>query len=327
LARSCVSTRYQFAPLVWSQVHDVPTMRALRPPQPGAETGAAAIAAYRTAVRLTARTEAESISADALLALGLVSMAASDPQPLSPGSHDSGVGDDEQANSQFWQQVALAAATAAGSLAWISLIGSGVMALRLGKAGLPVEPVVALMSTEHRFAVGAGILAAPLLAGSFAAFVDWVVSWSKEGVNRKQRQHLVVLTIVVTAPVGYWLLRPDVLLFVAELVAVAIAAAVALAAYRGNPRTLMERIVVFLAVIVSVGAIAVAAERIGPVSFDTATLTVTDGNSVEGGFVTSTDYAVLVIPDDAACPIIKAVPRTEITRIEVSDKNADIPEC
>jgi hypothetical protein len=50
------------------------------------------------------------------------------------------------------------------------------VALRLRQADLPVEPVVALMSTEHRFAIGAGILAAPLLAASIGFLVDWLLT-------------------------------------------------------------------------------------------------------------------------------------------------------
>jgi hypothetical protein len=81
-------------------------------------------------------------------------------------------------------------------------------------------------------------------------------------------------------------------------------------------------------VLVSVGAVGVAAERIGPTGFDTATITVTGGaEAVAGGYVTSTDYAVLVMPTTADCPMIKAVPRDQIVRIEVSDTDADTPEC
>ena len=70
-----------------------------------------------------------------------------------------------------------AVAAAAGGAAWVSAVGSGVVALRLRQADLPIEPVVALMSAEHRFAIGAGILIAPLLAGFIGFLVDW--SWVK----------------------------------------------------------------------------------------------------------------------------------------------------
>jgi hypothetical protein len=250
-------------------------------------------------------------------------MTAPDPPPSASASPGAGADGGDQ--SDFWEQVALAAATAAGSVAWVSLVGSGIMALRLRNAGLPVEPVVALMSPEHRFAVGAGILAGPLFAGAFAAFVDWAVTRKKKMTDR-QRQHLLVLTIVLAAPLGYWLLRPDLLTFLAELVAVASAVAIALAVHHQKRASLRERIVIFAAVLVSAGLIAVGAERIGQTKLSTATLTVTRATPVKGGYLTSTDYAVLVVPTVARCPMIKAVPRDQIVRIEITDQDADTPD-
>jgi hypothetical protein len=60
--------------------------------------------------------------------------------------------DDSAKQDVNWQQVVAAVAAAAGGAAWVSAVGSGVVALRLREADLPIEPVVALMSTEHRFA-------------------------------------------------------------------------------------------------------------------------------------------------------------------------------
>ena len=90
----------------------------------------------------------------------------------------------------------------------MSAVGSGVVALRLREADLPTEPVVALMSTEHRFAIGAGILAAPLLAASIGFLADSV--WASEdrviqdeGDKDKQiqirrlRQLLAVVSVVL----------------------------------------------------------------------------------------------------------------------------------
>ena len=81
-----------------------------------------------------------------------------------------------------------------------------------------------------------------------------------------------------------------------------------------------ERIVIFAAVLVSAGLVAVGAERVGPTTFSSATLTVTEGDPVKGGYVTTTDYAVLVLPTHARCPVIRAVPRDQIERIEVTDE-------
>jgi hypothetical protein len=266
-------------------------------------------------------------------------MARADP-PRTDSVHDNGAPDDHtQDKDDFWRQVVVGAATAAGSVAWVSAIGSGIMALRLGNAHLPIEPVVALMSPEHRFAVGAGILAGPLLAGFFAALVDWFVC-TRRTIDTRHRQHLALLTIVLSAPVGYAVLRPPPLIFVAQVAAVVVTVTIALAHLPVErhisgrvippvaPHSFRERVIVFLAVLVSAGAVSVVAERIGPTRFDVASITVRDSaDPVEGGYITSTDYAVLVVPTDADCPMIKAVPRDQIVRIEVSDTDADTPEC
>jgi hypothetical protein len=182
------------------------------------------------------------------------------------------------------------------------------MALRLGNADLPIEPVVALMSPEHRFAVGAAVLAGPLLAGFFAAFAEWGVT-TRTHIDDKARRHLAVGTVAISAPVAYWLLQPPLLTFAAQVAIVAITVAIALAVLPDEPHSFRERVIVFLAVLISVGAVGIAAERIGPTAFDTATITVTGGaDPVAGGYVTSTDYAVLVMPTAADCPMIKAVP-------------------
>jgi len=56
-------------------------------------------------------------------------------------------------------------AAAAGGAAWISALGSAIVAQRLDSVDLPVESVVALMSPEHRFVIGAGYLVAPIFVG------------------------------------------------------------------------------------------------------------------------------------------------------------------
>jgi hypothetical protein len=139
---------------------------------------------------------------------------------------------DNTAQSEVkWQQIVTAVAAAAGGAAWVSAVGSGIVALRLRQADLPVEPVVALMSTEHRFAIGAGILAAPLLAASIGFLVDWLLTptdrvtphkkdeqvgrlwrWVLDvalflGV-RRLRQGLAAVTVLLGLVLVYLILRP-----------------------------------------------------------------------------------------------------------------------
>lgn len=84
-----------------------------------------------------------------------------------------------------WPQLAGAVAAAAGGAAWVSAIGSAVMGIRLANARMPVESTVALMSSEHRFAIGAGSLTAPLFVGLVGFLVDWV--WIEDIRARRRR--------------------------------------------------------------------------------------------------------------------------------------------
>jgi hypothetical protein len=94
--------------------------------------------------------------------------------------HVMGLSDSNPGSGVPWEKVVAAVAGAAGGAAWVSAVGSGVVALRLRQADLPIEPVVALMSAEHRFAIGAGILILPLPAAFFGFLIDWLVVRPKE---------------------------------------------------------------------------------------------------------------------------------------------------
>jgi hypothetical protein len=90
----------------------------------------------------------------------------------------------------------------------VSAVGSGVVALRLRQADLPIEPVVALMSAEHRFAIGAGILIAPLLAGFIGFMADWVAHLLFP--DYRQRKVLAAVTVLAGGALVYGILRPPI---------------------------------------------------------------------------------------------------------------------
>jgi hypothetical protein len=130
-----------------------------------------------------------------------------------------------------WKQVVAAVATAAGGAAWVSTVGSGVVALRLRQADLPIEPVVALMSAEHRFAIGAGILVAPLLAGFFGFVIDWTWVRMRYPEARAYERHLEHRrrahrsrqgwaggTVLLGAVLVYFVLKPSFETFACETV-------------------------------------------------------------------------------------------------------------
>jgi hypothetical protein len=224
-----------------------------------------------------------------------------------------------------WQQVVTAVAAAAGGAAWVSAVGSGVVALRLRQADLPIEPVVALMSAEHRFAIGAGILIAPLLAGLIGFLADWA---GGKKVTHRQRQALAIGTVLVGAALVYFLLRPPFETFAFECVAVAAAVPIAFQFLPREPEKrhrFKERLVVFLSVLVAAGAGAVLAESSGLPSFDETEITIRDQPvPVTGGYITSTEHSVVLSP---SCEVIEAVPRDEIARIRVGPDDVTRTEC
>jgi Na+/proline symporter len=237
-----------------------------------------------------------------------------------------------------WQQVVTAVAAAAGGAAWVSAVGSGVVALRLREAGLPIEPVVALMSTEHRFAIGAGILAAPLLAASIGFLADSV--WASEdrviqdeGDKDKQiqirrlRQLLAVVSVVLGLVLVYYVLRPPRETLLLEGLAVVAAVAVAFELLPDDADTrhgFNERVAIFLAVLVGAGVGAIIAESLESPSFDEARITIRDQSVVRGGYITSTDNAVVLT---TRCEVIEAVPRDRIERISVGPGEIKRTRC
>jgi Na+/proline symporter len=237
-----------------------------------------------------------------------------------------------------WQQVVAAVAAAAGGAAWVSAVGSGVVALRLREADLPIEPVVALMSTEHRFAIGAGIIAAPLLAGSIGFLADSVLT-SKDRVTQRQgepredkqirrlRQGLAVVTVVLGLVLVYYVLKPPRETLVLQGLAVLAAVALAFELLPDDADTrhgFKERLAIFLAVLVGAGVGAIIAESLESPSFDEARITIRDQSVVTGGYITSTDNAVVLT---TRCEVIEAVPRDRIERISVGPGEVKRTHC
>ena len=224
-----------------------------------------------------------------------------------------------------WQQVVTAVAAAAGGAAWVSAVGSGVIALRLRQADLPVEPVVALMSAEHRFAVGAGILIAPLLAAFIGFLADWAAGLK---VTHHQRQALAAGTVVVGAALVYLVLKPPPETFVVEFLAIAFVVPIAFHFLqdKATPHGFRERVAVFLSVLVAAGGGAIFAESLGTPTFDETAITVVKPRSalVTGGYITSTEHSVVVTPK---CEVVLAVPRDQIARITVGPGEQTRTKC
>jgi hypothetical protein len=239
-----------------------------------------------------------------------------------------------QAKDPFsWQQVVTAVAAAAGGAAWVSAVGSGVVALRLRQADLPIEPVVALMSTEHRFAIGAGILVLPLFVGFIGFLADLALGsltgWpSRDTEDHHRRQLLALITVLVGVALMYFVLKPPFETFVFAGVAVAVVVPVAFEVLQHTKletRAFYERLAVFLSVLVAAGAGAILAESFGSPSFDETKITIRDRPSpVRGGYITSTEHSVVV---STRCEVIEAVPRDRIERISVGPDEVTRTHC
>ena len=241
--------------------------------------------------------------------------------------------DDSAQQDLKWQQVVGAVAAAAGGAAWVSAVGSGVVALRLREADLPIEPVVALMSTEHRFAIGAGILAAPLLAASIGFLADSVwasedrVAEREDKQIRRLRQGLAVVFVLLGLVLVYYVLSPPLETLALEGLAVVAAVAVAFELLPDDADTrhgFKERVAIFLAVLVGAGVGAIIAESLESPSFDEARITIRDHSVVTGGYITSTDNAVVLT---TRCEVIEAVPRDRIERISVGPGELKRTHC
>jgi hypothetical protein len=276
-----------------------------------------------------------------------------------------------------WQHVAAVIAAAAGGAAWVSAVGSAVVGLRLENADLPVESVVALMSTEHRFAIGAGYLIAPLFVGLVGFVVDWLVMKhspdgddSPEAARRSERAQIdsddhragrlrswlgwrlgswllwpldrwlepfgakrarwALVATVGGAIVGGLLLEPAVpLVFILQSAALLVIVVVAIGVFGHLPpehHRFDERVVVFVSVLVSAGVIALGYEQLfADPSFDAADIQLAEGGTVKGGYVTTTDTAVLVVTrgsDD--CPAITAVRRDRIEHARIGPTKLEV---
>jgi hypothetical protein len=272
----------------------------------------------------------------------------SDSVPV--GARVMGLSDSNSGSDISWGKVLAAVAGAAGGAAWVSAVGSGVVALRLRQADLPIEPVVALMTAEHRFAIGAGILILPLLAAFFGFLIDWLVVRPKEHrqtegsdqeqqgcqrdrqeqEERRHRQRLLwaVGTLLLGVVVVYFVLRPplETIAFAGGAVVLVVPAVLEVLHRAGvETRGFYEQLAVFLSVLVAAGAGAIFAEAFGSPSFDETEITIRDQQApITGGYITSTEHSVVLTP---RCEVVEAVPRDRIERISVGPGEVRPSHC
>ena len=259
-----------------------------------------------------------------------------------------------------WENILTAIAAAAGSAAWVSAVGSGVMGARLENAGMPVQSVLALMPPEQRFAIGVNHLLAPLFVGLVGFLADWVLTsrrkapdhptgpgdWrsrlTKDVFNvkrfrRSPRRRLAAATIVVGALLGLLLLEPPSLwLYLLQIAAIVVAlvGVYVFGSAQGTGTT--ERGIVFVLVLVLAGVIAFAFERVAGDRFDFAAVRFKEASAapIAGYYVTTTADALLLVtlgdeddpercPPDRGLARITAVPDDQIERVWIGPRDVE----
>jgi hypothetical protein len=131
---------------------------------------------------------------------------------------------------------------------------------------------------------------------------------------------------------GWLLIQPPVpVVFALQSAALLLVVLVAMHYYRdrdhpsGHHR-IDEHLVVFVGVLLSAGAIALGHEQLfAAPTFDTADIRLTDGITVEGGYITTTDTAVLLITRRSGdCPTITALRRDRIEQARIGPTSIEV---
>ena len=202
------------------------------------------------------------------------------------------------------------------------------MGARLDNAGLPVESVVSLMPTEQRFAIGVGHLLAPLFVGLLGFLADLALTAHRKRTKRSHpdqgerarrwtRPALAFVTIALGAWIGAVLLEPpSSTLYMLQLAVLIVAVAAVWWFGEEDGKSVRERGVVFVLVLVLAGVIAFGFEVQSKARFDFAAVRFQNADKppVAGYYVTTSSAAVLLITlgdegDPTDCPRTTALRR------------------
>lgn len=216
---------------------------------------------------------------------------------------------------QSWRPIVSLVAGAVGGAAWVSTVGSGIVGIRLSKANLPSESVVALMSPEHRFVIGAGYLIVPLLAGGLVFLADILL------VNANREDSLRAVAALVLVTLGYMIA-----LFVldgrrgevtGQWAATVVILTLIIWMDQHPCNLLHEQVIVFLTTLVVVGAISLWAETTRSPVFEQVAITLKDKSSITDRYYVTTTENSVVTASLEHCQAIDVVPRDSIARIVV----------
>jgi hypothetical protein len=166
------------------------------------------------------------------------------------------------------------------------------------------------MSAEHRFAIGGGYLLAVLLVGLVGFAVDWLVLKQAQPRRRRPAGARCRSSSHFRAPP-------------------CLRSSWSRSVHRNLPDDhdrINERLIVFVSVLVSAGVIALGYEQLfADATFDTADIRLTEGVTVEGVYITTTDTAVLLITRRTGdCPTITAVRRDRIEQVRIGPSRLEL---
>jgi hypothetical protein len=208
----------------------------------------------------------------------------------------------------------------AGGAAWVSVVGSFILAARLQPLGVPPGPTVSLVPTEHRFVVGLGFLAAPLIAAVVAYLVLLYVrpqdGTEDERLNPPGASPRGLFAVCSVAAVGGAVVGAlsDSASSWGTAVLVVLPFVAAFLIYHAVRRTagwMQAGLALFAGVAAYAGLMALVYEAGRDTRLDIAALVRKDGTVVTGFYVSKTDTAVyLVTPTFAGSGVSPPAGRT-----------------
>jgi len=239
--------------------------------------------------------------------------------PPAPGA----AGEDAGA-SESWHVILELAGAAAGIVALISLVGSGIMWARLHALNLPAARGVSLLPSQFLFSLGVNTLLVSMLVGLLAIGLLHVIRRALPPDVRYVAAYILVLAVellLLFAVFELPLETPQRLLVVAAGVLGGTLLAVAAATVRGVRRVSLG---IFFLIAVLGGVLHFARNLGAPVKLDPAVILLKDGSLTSGAYIATTTDDVYIAPDlfGRTYGRLVAIPRGDVARISLSEPRA-----
>ncbi len=221
-----------------------------------------------------------------------------------------------------WRYVFQVAGAATGFVVFLHLVGGMIVWARLSALNLPADQVVGSLPREFLLTTGTRALLIPLVSGSAAAAVVYLVGGSG-GVG----QWIPALSLFVAIAVVVLVVRLswDRLALVALLGAALVAAAVYLTVFAAGTASVRRTAwTLFLAVALFGGVVAFLRAQVPPVKLGRAYITFKNGETTTGYYLAATPEDVYLIPGAFGRSVgrVLVVPRDLIANVSVAAGHA-----